>query len=109
MSAISNYQSAIEQLTTAKAEADKMVKIIRQGTEALRDWRKTMVSDSGGFPLEIGLSRSSPVVSGREWPDSKRIAGVLQAYHKAKHEFDNAFQQTPENERSVVKRPNEYY
>ena len=106
MDPISQYQQAAATLKATIAEAERVVRVVTGGASALREWRKTMVSNSkGGFPMEIGLSPHSPSINASEWPTGQQIADALQRYHQAKQALRNAHSAIPEGQRSVVQAP----
>lgn len=106
MDAISQYQQAVTNLKAAKSEAERVARVVSEGASALREWRKTMVSNAqGGFPMEIALSRSNPNINASEWPTGQQIADALQKYHQAKQALGNAYSAIPEGQRRVVQAP----
>lgn len=106
MSAISDYQTSLEALKSATAEAERIARIVSSGAASLSKWREGMVSDvPGGFPAEIALNPRSPRIGGREWPTAQMIADSLQRYHSAVADVRTKYAAIPETERGVVTSP----
>ena len=109
MEPIAQYQQAVAALKSAIAGAERVVRVVTGGASALRDWRKTMVSNSsGGFPMEVALSRQSPSINASDWPSGQQIADALQQYHQAVTTLRNSYSAIPESQRGVVQAPDTF-
>jgi hypothetical protein len=102
---ISEYQKAIHNVDAAKAVAERLVAVISDAANKLRNWQQVMVScTSAGFPPEVAVTKSHSINAG-EWPTGQQLAEALAAYHHALHEASNAYRRIPEGQRGVVQPP----
>ena len=98
------YESALAAHERAKAQVERMVKVISDGANKLRDYDRVGVSNSNvGFPPEVTFTGQS--INANEWPSAQNLAEALSAYHETRHEAANAWRAVPDSIRHVVKEP----
>jgi len=105
-SEIEAYQNAVTKYKAVVAKCEAIANTVHQASNALRNWRKTMMSNvGGGWPMEIALNRNSPSINGSEWVTAHQLATALQDYHAARSAMDNAYSAIPATQRDVVVPP----
>jgi hypothetical protein len=73
--------NAEEKLKRATREAERVVRVITDAGEKLRNWQNVRVSDIK-IPIE-GLGSSAPSINAKKWPTARQLTKVLAAWHKA--------------------------
>ena len=106
MSAVEKYQDALYKLTQAEEAVTRVVGAFRGIASGLRDWKRVMVANaSGGWPPEIALNPSVPSISADDVPTGQQLADVLQAWHKARGEAQDAYSAIPAERRTGLSPP----
>jgi hypothetical protein len=102
---IAVYQEAINNLEKATRTAENFVEVITDAANKLRDWKHTIISNSGiGFPAELVMGQH-PSINAQNWPTADRLAEALAGWHKVRHAASNAYSAIPDNRRGVVQPP----
>ena len=75
-------------LEQATRDAERVVGVITDAGEKLRNWKNVRVSDIK-IPIE-GLGSSAPSINAKQWPTAEQLAKVLAAWHQADRAVLNA-------------------
>jgi hypothetical protein len=93
---IREYLDARARLDNQTRLTEAVVKIVRDGANALSEWRRAVVANvSGGFPAELVMNERSPTINGHEWPSAQQIADALGAWHSAHWAMRSAWDRVP--------------
>lgn len=105
-SEIETYQSAVAKYKAAVAKCEAIAKTVHAASDALHNWRNTMMSNvGGGWPMEVALNRRNPSIDGNQWVTAQQLATALLDYHAARSAMDNAYSAIPATQRDVVVPP----
>jgi hypothetical protein len=94
---IREYLDARARLDNQTRLTEAVVKVVLDGANALREWRRALVANvsGGGFPAELVMNERSPTINGREWPSAQQIADALGAWHDAHWAMRSAWDRVP--------------
>ena len=79
---------AEEALQQATRDAERVVGVITDAGEKLRNWQNVRLSNIK-IPIE-GLGSSAPSIDAKRWPAADELAKILAAWHEADRAVLNA-------------------
>lgn len=100
---IAHYQEAIRTLETTHQLAIQLVGTIREASDKLYNWSEVRISNVDvPFPIELPLTST---INADHWPTMQELAEALSAWHRARHEVDNAWRAIPAERRTGLQAP----
>ncbi|MFQ6027409.1 MAG: hypothetical protein ACE5Q6_07950 [Dehalococcoidia bacterium] len=101
--AVAAYREALDSLQQTQLQVERMVAIITDGSEKLRNWRRVMISNvSAGFPVDLLAAEAINVA---DWPTGSQLAEGIAGYHRSRQAAQEAYQRIPPDRREEVTPP----
>ncbi len=104
---VTDYQDARRSLDVALRTLEATKGVVRKMSDALSgSWSCVMISNgSGGFPMEVAMSKSAIHIDAKEWPTIGQIENALIAAHSAQAKVNISWAHLPVERRTGLEAP----
>ncbi len=105
---VAKYQGALRKLRSAKERAERIVTVITETSEKLKNWKQMPIPGSRGFTSPM-IGPGSQALDINSWPNGQQLEEAITAYHQAKDAADIAWRAIPENDKIGLQAPTDHH